>query len=81
MFTRGGARGRRVHSDSRRFTRVGVGVVILILVRVGSLLRALVSLGSFRFAWVHLGAPGGRRIIPGSRGFTWARPGATSGSF
>ena len=30
------------------------------------------SSGSFRFAWVHLGSPRGRRVHLGSRGFTLA---------
>ena len=36
-------------------------------------LRAYGSLVSFAFAWVHSGAPSGRRVHSGSYGFTRAR--------
>ena len=40
---------------------------------MGSLERALGSLGLFGFEWVHSGAPRGRRFHSSSHGFTRAR--------
>ena len=47
-----------------------LGVVEFIGVAVGSLGRAYASSGSFRFAWVHLCAPTGRRVHFRFCGFT-----------
>ena len=73
-----------VHSGVRRFTparlavvgvRVGYlwrarGVVGFIRVRIGSLGRAIGSLGSFGFTWVLSGPPRSRRVHSRSRSFT-----------
>ena len=67
-------RDRGVHSRSRVFTRERLGVVAFIRFRVGSLGRAKLSLGLFRFAWVHSGALRFRcRVQSDSRGFAPAR--------
>ena len=62
--------GRRVHSGSLGFTGARKDVAGFIRVSKGSLVRANRSSGSFRFVWVHFGAP---RTHSGSRGFTRTR--------
>ena len=73
----------------RGFTRALLKVVGFIMVGVGSLGWAYGSSGSFGVAWVHSntpcvvgfirvrvvhsGAPRGRGVHSGSRGFTWVR--------
>ena len=55
------------------FAGAGLGVVRFIQFRVGSLVRTSWSWGSFGFAWVHWGAPSGRRVNWGSRRFIHIR--------
>ena len=80
----GALKGRRIHSGLRGYTSANLGVirfirgpvdllprlavVAFILVRVGSFRRSEVSSGSFGFAWIHSGAPSGRRAHSRSRG-------------
>ena len=65
MFTwvhSGATRSGREPLGSRGFTRALLGVVGVILVRVGSLGFTMVSSVSFVFAWVHSGARRGCRV-------------------
>ena len=83
----GWPRARRVHSGSRGFTRVRLGVAVDKLIhqgslglwvdgffrfRVGVLMRAEGSSGSLGFAWVHSGAQRCRRVRSCSRRCTRA---------
>ena len=66
---------RRVHSCSRMFTRVRVGVAGITMVRKVSVGRAYGSAGLFGMGLVHSGEPSCRRVHSGSRGFNRARLG------
>ena len=82
--------GRLVYSCSRVFNQVRIGVIGFIRVRLcllrtnrcrrvhsGSLgftQRALLSPGSFSFAWIYSGAPKCRRVHSGSCGFSLSFP-------
>ena len=65
--------GHYIHLCLRGFNNVLLGIIGLILVRVGSLGCDNVSSGSFGFAWVHLGATRDGRVNSCSRGITPAR--------
>ena len=64
--------GRQVHSGSRWFTGVGLGIIGFIRFRLG---RDKGSSCSFGFAWVHSSTPRIRPVYSRSFGFTQSRLG------